>query len=443
MHGSSKAGTRNITANSQRFLDVALRIGQRLSEDAIWHDGRCTWTGDDVDYVNDEWKVIHQTVDAYLYSGNAGIARFLILCWQASDDDRLRETAMGAIRQSLHFPEQHPGEKLPLGLYDGLTGVALVATDIGHQLQEHEFIEGAQQLTEEICRRIDAGEIPETIDLVSGIAGILTGLVQLAKTTGNPSLYNTCHILSEQLLAQALHTDYGWYWAETAQQDSHAGLCGLGHGAAGIAHALIEYSQMTGDEDCLSAARQAMRYERSWFHPWESNWPDNRDTDEKGEHVSDQELVYPVYWCHGAAGVGLSRLRAYQLTGDKNDLAEAGSAIQVATRHAKQLIKEAKRTRRLSADTNLSVCHGLGSIIDLFVYAHQVLGRDEFLQRARDIGTFCIRISTGKREYWRCGIHDGGETPGLMLGLAGIGYNFLRLQHPTALTPAGMVVDFT
>ena len=400
MYGSRK--TKRTSANSIRFLDAALRIGQRLSEDAIWHDGRCTWTGDDVELIAGDWKIVHKTVDAYLYSGNAGIARFLMLCWQASSDDHLRETTIGAIRQSLHVPEKQPDKEVPLGLYDGLTGVALIATDIGNRLQENEFIIGAQQLTEEICCRIDAGHFPETVDLVSGTAGILTGLVQIAKATRSPSVGNTCRLLSEKLLAEARQTDYGIYWPEIAQHDSQTGLCGLGHGAAGIAHALMEYGQVSDNKICLSAAGQAIRFERSWFCRQESNWPDNRTMDDNDEPAPPHNLVYPAFWCHGASGIGLSRLRAYQLTGEKSFLAEASAALYAVTNQAKQLIREARRTRKISPDANLSVCHGLGSIIDLFLYAYQVLDEREFLQRARDIGAFCISISSDavNRDYW-------------------------------------------
>ncbi len=430
MHKPNRKRADNPHKGPHPFHDAAIRIGQRLAKEAIWHDRRCTWTGDDFDLVNDQWRIVHKTVDTYLYSGTAGIAKFLSACWKTSGHEYLRETAIGAIRQSLHFAEQHSDKTLPLGLYDGLTGIALIATDIGNSLQEPELAATARELTEEIRCRIASGQIPETADLVSGLSGIVIGLIQLAKITDDTSLYNECHLLSEELLARAQHTDYGWHWPETGAQNPSTGLCGLAHGASGVALALLEYSGISQSRACLAAARQAMRYERSWFNRWQSNWPDLRDTHAPERRSVQRGTSYPVYWCHGAAGIGLARLRAYRLTHDKSFLAEASAAIEAATRQAKQLIRESRRIRRMPPDTNLSLCHGLGSIIDLFICAYHLLGSEEYLQRARDIGAFGIRASTGKREYWHSGIHGGGETPGLMLGLAGIGYNFLRLHHP-------------
>jgi hypothetical protein len=43
---------------------------------------------------------------------------------------------------------------------------------------------------------------------------------------------------------------------------------------------------------------------------------------------------------------------------------------------------------------------------------------------------------------WPCGVMDAGETPNLLLGLAGIGHFFLRLydsaQVPTVLLPGSL-----
>jgi lantibiotic biosynthesis protein len=40
---------------------------------------------------------------------------------------------------------------------------------------------------------------------------------------------------------------------------------------------------------------------------------------------------------------------------------------------------------------------------------------------------------------WPCGVPGGGETPNLMLGLAGIGYFYLRLYDPATVPSILMV----
>ena len=54
-----------------------------------------------------------------------------------------------------------------------------------------------------------------------------------------------------------------------------------------------------------------------------------------------------------------------------------------------------------------------------------MLGQAEWLEKARQLAGSILREvdATG----WRCGVPGGVETPGLMTGLAGIGYQLLRL----------------
>ena len=39
-------------------------------------------------------------------------------------------------------------------------------------------------------------------------------------------------------------------------------------------------------------------------------------------------------------------------------------------------------------------------------------------------------LASIRRNGWICGVPSGVETPGLMTGLAGIGYGLLRLAEP-------------
>ena len=68
----------------------------------------------------------------------------------------------------------------------------------------------------------------------------------------------------------------------------------------------------------------AFAYERAHFDASEGNWPDLRD--EPGGTRRGQR--YMTAWCHGAPGIALSRLRAYELLGDETCKDEAITALQ-------------------------------------------------------------------------------------------------------------------
>jgi lantibiotic modifying enzyme len=208
-----------------------------------------------------------------------------------------------------------------------------------------------------------------------------------------------------------------------------APLCGLGHGASGVALAVDELATRTGETRWADASHDAVRYERSLFDRGEQNWADLREF-----HLADlaagRRPAYPVYWCHGAVGVGLARFRRWELVGDLAALAEAAAATDCALRDVET------RTASYVHDYghNFSMCHGFAGTVELLLCAAahgDARGRDAAVR----IGRFGREHCVGSPAGWPCGVRDGGETPGLMLGLAGIGSCYLRLADDRAVSP--------
>ena len=69
------------------FIDAASQIGRRLVACAIWHEDRCSWTGDEIAYRDGDWRVVHRSVDGWLYNGTSGVARFLAYLSRAIGDE--------------------------------------------------------------------------------------------------------------------------------------------------------------------------------------------------------------------------------------------------------------------------------------------------------------------------------------------------------------------
>ncbi len=136
-----------------------------------------------------------------------------------------------------------------------------------------------------------------------------------------------------------------------------------------------------------------------------------------------EEPKCAVMWCHGAPGIGFSRLRAWQILGDEIFREEASAAIRT--------------TSRALSDTregNFSLCHGRAGNADLLLYAGP-----EYSSPARRVGEMGIEMYENERVPWPCGAPGGEETPDLMLGLAGIGYFYLRLHDPLQ-TPSVLMI---
>jgi lantibiotic modifying enzyme len=81
---------------------------------------------------------------------------------------------------------------------------------------------------------------------------------------------------------------------------------------------------------------------------------------------------------------------------------------------------------------NYSLCHGLAGQAEVLRLGSRLLGEAEV-----DAAGLAGRVAAaGVGQYgedatrWPCGTMSGGQTPGLMLGLAGIGHFYLRLHSP-------------
>jgi lantibiotic modifying enzyme len=122
-------------------------------------------------------------------------------------------------------------------------------------------------------------------------------------------------------------------------------------------------------------------------------------------------------WCHGAPGIGLARLQGLPMLDDQEVQAEIGAALET--------------TLMYEQSPSHSLCHGILGNLDLLIQAGEVLGSNHWRHEARLLaGSMLAGV---ERDGWRCGTPLGVESPGLMTGLAGIGYGLLRLAAPTTI----------
>jgi class II lanthipeptide synthase len=367
------------------FLATAERIGARLCRDAVWYEGRTNWTSDFLDGDG----IAHGALEPDLYSGTSGIALFLWRLAKVTGERIFRVTAEAALQQAL--------ARMPVpgcGLYSGGLGILYAAAEI-----QQEFDEDA------VLRQAEPDRSQP--DLISGSAGAIAVLLNLHARAPSPPLLEAAVQHADLLLEEAARSDHGWSWKTIPASRN---LTGFSHGASGIAWALLEVHHATGEDRFREAALQAFRYEQCCFDQAEHNWPDFRE----------EQPSYPVFWCHGAAGIALSRLRAWQILGHPNLLSEARAGLQTVERHSASL-------------TGFSLCHGRAGNADVLIHASQVLGEESWLKTAQAIAEEGLERFERRRVPWPCGLPDANETPDLMLGLAGIGHFFLRLADPARI----------
>jgi lantibiotic biosynthesis protein len=135
-----------------------------------------------------------------------------------------------------------------------------------------------------------------------------------------------------------------------------------------------------------------------------------------------KDIAYAASWCHGAPGIGLSRLRALTILRTDEIHRDCEAAIRTST----VLVQQKRGTYN---ESNYSLCHGLTGICELLIYASQVFNNPSYKLLPIQIAMQGETNHINQNNPWPCGI-PYGEPPGLMLGLAGIGYYYLRLYDP-------------
>ena len=413
-----------VSSDRAGCLEIAILLGRRIDDQAIWHAGRCTWVGATPEEGRSgETVTNYATLGPDLYGGSGGIAMFLAELASATGNGQFRRTAKGAIAHALSRASELPAN-LDRSLYSGRLGITVAAAAVGTALGDAEPLDAASRLIAEAPRPMAR----DAFDIMSGRAGAIYGLLWLSSILGDVGLRKEALHLARELSEAAERTgDSGPKASWAADRRTAAGnLTGFSHGASGAACALLEVAAL-GESDLAVVAEQAFAYERSLFDADVRNWPDLR-THPGATARSTRRPVYPVAWCHGAAGIALARLRAFELTGLPVFRQEAQVALETTFLHTRAALR--------AGVGSYSLCHGLAGNAEILEMGCRVLGLSGTAWRdlALEIATSGIERFGRPGQVWPCGTPEG-ETPGLMLGLAGAGLFYLQL-HDSAIGSA-------
>lgn len=320
LKGSRGAGNRQTRKESaeEPFVPIAVSIGDRLVHNSIWHENRCTWIGAaDAEFSRPEAAL--GTLPPDFYAGTSGIAVFLAELHSVTKHEGARRCAVGAIRQALSGLDE-VAVSIRSSLYTGWAGIALAAACVARMTSEAEFLEVSAAL---MHRAVGSATATDESDILSGRAGTLAAGLAVRKLVGDDSLLAPSVTLGDELLEAAEHSDGVCSWPSTSSR-SRRNLTGFAHGVAGIGFALLELFHATGSAKYRKAAESAFNYERLCFDAHVRNWPDFRLNRGSRSH---RHAGFSIGWCHGAPGIAMSRIRAYELLNEPRYRTEALTAL--------------------------------------------------------------------------------------------------------------------
>jgi class II lanthipeptide synthase len=167
---------------------------------------------------------------------------------------------------------------------------------------------------EVLARILEGYDLSGGADVISGKAGAIPALLILASMLRDRSLESFATRLGDELVqsAEQLAVSCSWRSAGEAFQPN---LTGFAHGAAGVSTALLELFRAVGGATYRNTAIGGFDYERTWFNSDIGNWADLRGM-RLNKRIRRSRVRFGNAWCHGAPGIALSRLRAYEILGD-------------------------------------------------------------------------------------------------------------------------------
>ncbi|HXF60296.1 MAG TPA: type 2 lanthipeptide synthetase LanM family protein, partial [Caldilineaceae bacterium] len=306
-------------ASRGRLLAAIRDVADHLAATAIYGEHDVTWLGlGPLDQRN--WAIAPLGID--LYAGVPGVALFLAYAGMVAQNEGYTALARRALNTVLQYGALLRTELTEIGGFEGWGGVLYTLTHLGTLWDDRTVLSEAEEIVEVIAGLVAQDD---AFDVAHGAAGAIGALLAYHHCAPASKALQVAIACGEHLLAAAQPVKPGLGW--TNLRFGGRPLAGFAHGAAGIAWALLELAAASGDQRYQVAAQQAIEYERSLYSPEAMNWPDLRQAESDGAASVPGSQPFMVAWCHGAAGIGLARLRAYQHLNDPHLAGEIHAAL--------------------------------------------------------------------------------------------------------------------
>jgi len=358
-----------------------------------------------------------------IFNGSAGIILFYLRLYEHYRRPEWLEACQAAANALL----QHPVLRQPVyyTLYTGATGLLYLCTRMYTATGDAAYTRQALALLSQWEEGILHGVTQD--DLTSGHAGNIWVLACLHAHTGDERLPALIRRLTDIMIAHARIAPQGLRWGHVKR--SYDCLAGFSHGASGIAYALMQAAQHFGDEGLQYLAEEALAYEMLYYDAAANNWLDLRLTSTRLEEADIMEWQASRFrkyasdansWAHGAAGVGIARLYAWQVTGQDRYLQQAQAALQ-------RCLQDAGKLQR----GDFTLCSGYGGMAAFFLQGAALLQQPSLQAAVQQLAVAAVHYYQLHGSY-NTYIPDSNADPGLFSGMAGVGWLLLD-----ALAPAG------
>ena len=342
-----------------------------------------------------------------LYNGKVGISLFLSALYHITKNDEYKNLALKSIISIKNIINSNKEDykknislQMTIGGLSGLGSLVYVFSKMSYFLNEKSLLLDAKKISDLIT--FDRILNDNQFDIVNGCAGTILSLLSLYSFTGDLDIIEKAIFCGNHLInSRKKYKNFPKAWININKKIP---LTGFSHGASGISYSLIKLFEKTKNISFLNVAIEGINYEKEVFSIKNLNWPDFR---------IDNEINFIESWCHGAPGIGLSRLMEIETLKNYYDTDyDIKVSIELTNNH--------------NINTFDNLCCGNFGRIDFLLTA-------SLLEPYKNLKSKIFeKLTLIEKRKEKLGFYQIRPTEDISFfhGLSGIGYQLLRIVNP-------------
>lgn len=389
------------------FKNEAIRIAKILSKSCnCYKNGALTW--DSSFYIYEKQEVVIKEIDNYLFNGLCGILFYLACVSKITNMDysSLIYRGLNYLKEELRYSYRN---KL-IGGFFGLSSIPYSIFHIGHLIDDQKVMHDAIQILLSISHELIDQD--KQYDLIFGSAGVISVCLSLFNIQQDMRLL----LLSEKCANHLICNLNKW------ALNKESLISGLSHGISGIIYSLNRLNKYLKNDMIVEVTEMCIKSENTLFVDDEKNW--------KNTNIS-KEYKIGKSWCYGAPGICLCR----------NEIDTLYNKSVNYKKDIRTAITTTINFRKSRVDT--LCCGNCGRYLILSRLAQNKtndIPENYSIIKSSNILNETLKNHRGYYSLFSY-LPRSHINPGLMQGLSGIGYTYLKLIDKKNLLPFILLLE--
>ncbi|WP_340200000.1 type 2 lanthipeptide synthetase LanM [Ascidiimonas sp. W6] len=395
----------NIPDNEE-LLAQSIKVADYIIDSINCNEEICNWlVFKATDLEGKKYRIAEASYD--LFTGMPGEILFFAYLHEVTRKEEYKNIALRALRYLDKKISEAQNSIKVLGLYAGWGSIINLYTKIGLLWGKEIYFKKIEVYFNTINFE-DLIQKDKDYSILKGNAGFIIACANYYEHSKSNKAAFFAKKAGDYLLSKAIYKSDFIAWKIV----SKVPLSGLAHGSSGFALAFSKLYTITKDENHITVLQSILNYEKRLYIKDQNNWQDCRDAITLSY---PNETICCTAWSHGAPGIGIARL---SLLKSNLSIPNLKKEIEIAI----------ETTVKQGFGGNQSLSFGDFGNLEL-LHEYYLYFDDKEIRKKLDT-ILRLLIESIDEKGWHIG-SKSIYSMGVMTGITGIGYQFLRIAYPT------------